>query len=131
MEIPLFEGDKPLKFERIVLYPYPDLKRIWARAWVPAVQDKRPNLELRILDEDGLEDNSTFIMELDTQRFETTLHMRNPVPGAHYRVVGELTLGLNKEPELLDRQEFDLLLEFRDAEASEPGFGFGVDWDKA
>ncbi len=130
MEIPLFESDAPLKFERIVLYPYPDLKRIWTRCWITAVQDKQPNLELRVLDENGMEDNSTFVMGLDSQRFETTLHMRNPVPGGHYRVTAELTVGMGEELELVDKQDFELILEFRDAEANEPGFGFGVEWDK-
>jgi hypothetical protein len=129
MEIPLFEDDAPLRFERIVLYPYPDLKRIWARCWLPAVQDKKPNLEIRVLEADGTENNSTYLMALDTQKIETTLHMRRPVPGANYRVVAELTIGLDKEPEPLDRQEFDLVLEFRDPERNEPGFGIGVDWD--
>ena len=129
MEIPLFENDKPLQFERIVLYPYPDLKRIWVRCWLPAVQETRPNLEIRILNPDGAEDNSTYSMELDTQKFETTMHMRHPIPGATYHVVAELSLGLNDNPELLDRQEFDLVLEFRDAERHEPGFGVGIDWD--
>jgi hypothetical protein len=129
MEIPLFEDDKPLRFERIVLYPYPDLKRIWARCWLPAVQDKKPNLEIRILDADGTEDNSIYLMALDTQKIETTLHMRHPVPGALYRVLAELTLGLTKEQELLDRQEFELVLKFRDPERNEPGFGIGADWD--
>lgn len=129
MEIPLFEDDKPLRFERIVLYPYPDLKRIWTRCWLPAVQEKAPNLEIRILDKDGVEDNSVYLMALDQQRIETTLHMRSPAAGAVYRVVAELTLGLDQEPELLDRQEFDLVLEFRDPKRNEPGFGFGVDWD--
>ena len=129
MEIPLFDSDKSLKFERIVLYPYPDLKRIWTRCWIPAVMDTRPNLEIRILDQNGLEDNSTFIMVMDTQKFETTLHMQNPEPGARYQVIAELTLGLEEDPALLDRQEFELILEFRDAQAGEPGFGIGVNWD--
>ena len=28
---------RPLRFERIVLYPYPDLKRVWSRVWLTAV----------------------------------------------------------------------------------------------
>ncbi len=68
-------------------------------------------------------------MALDTQKVETTLHMRKPVPGATYRVVAELSDGLSTEAQVLDRQEFDLILEFRDAERREPGFGMGVDWD--
>ena len=129
MEIPLFEDDQPLHIERIVLYPYPDLQRIWSRCWLTAVQEMHPNLEIRVIAPDGTEDNSTFLMALDTQKVETTLHMRKPVPGATYRVVAELSDGLSTEAQVLDRQEFDLILEFRDAERREPGFGMGVDWD--
>ena len=129
MEIPLFEDDQDLRIERIVLYPYPDLQRIWSRCWLTAVQDAHPNLEIRVLDQDGVEDNSTFLMALDTQRVETTLHMRNPVPGAAYRVIVELSEGLSTDAKVLDKQEFDMVLEFRDAERKEPGFGVGVDWD--
>jgi hypothetical protein len=129
-DIPLFEDDRPLQIERIVLYPYPDLRRIWTRCWLTAVQDSKPNLEIRVLAEDGVEDTSTCLMALDTQKVETTLHMRNPVPGATYRVVAELTEGLSTEAERIDRQEFEMILEFRDAENKEPGFGVGVDWNQ-
>ena len=131
MEIPLFEEDESLQIERIVLYPYPDLRRIWTRCWVTAVQDARPNLEISVLAPNGVEDNSTFLMALDTQKVETTLHMRQPVPGVTYRVIAELTEGLSTEARVLDRHEFDMVLEFRDAEHHEPGFGFVVDWDES
>jgi hypothetical protein len=129
MEIPLFEDDTPLRFERIVLYPYPELDRIWARIWLPAVQDETPNVELRILNPDGTENNSVYLMARAEQRIETTLHMRSPHPGATYHVIAELTRGF-AQPELLDRQEFDLVLEFRNPQTREPGFGIGVDWDE-
>jgi hypothetical protein len=64
------------------------------------------------------------------QRHEKTLHLRDPIPGATYRVIAELTEGLTENPDLLDRQEFDMILEFRNPEANEPGFGMGVDWDR-
>ncbi len=129
MEIPLFQADETLHFERAVLYPYPDLKRIWTRIWLSAVQDEKPNLEITVLDPDGAENCSVFMMEHAEQRAETTLHMRNPVPGATYRVVLDLTRGLGPEAVEVDRREFDLQLAFRNPDAGEPGFGFGVDWD--
>jgi hypothetical protein len=56
--------------------------------------------------------------------------MRSPEPGAVYRVVAQLTLGMaDKEMQVLDTQEFDMTLEFRDPDARAPGFGVGVDWD--
>lgn len=129
MEIPLFQENEPLRFERIVLYPYPDLSRIWTRAWLTAVQDQSPNIELVVYNPDGTENTSTYMMARTEQRIETTLHMRDPVPGATYHVVAVLSLGIEDEPEEIDRQEFEMKLEFRNPEAHEPGFGVGVNWD--
>jgi hypothetical protein len=128
MEIPLFQSGETLRFERIVLYPYPDLKRIWTRAWVTAVEGQSPNIEIIILNADGTENASVFAMAHAEQRLETTLHLRNPRPGSTYRVVALLTVGMNENPEVVDQQEFDLHLEFRDPQKNEPGFGMGVDW---
>jgi hypothetical protein len=131
MEISLFDTDEPLRIERCVLYPYPDLKRIWTRLWLTAVQgEAHPNLEVMVYNPDGSENCSVFMMEHAESRAETTLHMRNPTAGAAYRVVVEMTRGLGGEAQLLDRHEFELLLEFRNPDAGEPGFGFGVDWDE-
>jgi hypothetical protein len=130
MEISLFEPDAQLRFERIILYPYPDLKRIWARAWMSAVQDQRPNVEIMVFNPDGSENASVFLMAHPEQRVETTLHLRNPQPGATYRVVATLTLGLSESPEMLESQEFDMTLEFRNPQKNEPGFGMGVNWEQ-
>lgn len=130
MEIPLFQDDVELQFERIVLYPYPDLKRIWARCWITAVEDEEPNIEIRILNPDGSENASVYLMSQTDQRIETTLHLRDAVPHATYRVVADLTIGINEKPELRDQQTFDMVLEFRNPDRNEPGFGMGVDWDE-
>jgi hypothetical protein len=130
VEIALFQNDETLRFERIVLYPYPDLKRIWTRAWLTAVEDSRPNVEFIVQNPDGSENTSVYILAHAEQRVETTLHLRNPHPGATYHVVAQLTTGLAEQPELVERQEFDLVLEFRDPNQKEPGFGIGVDWNQ-
>lgn len=130
MEIPLFQADEPLRFERVILYPYPDLKRIWSRVWITPVQGQAPNVELVVLNPDGTENTSVFMLAQAEQRAETTLHLREPVPGTTYRVVALLTMGLSENPELIEQHEFDLVLEFRNPEAGEAGFGFGVDWDE-
>lgn len=130
MEIPLFEADTPLRFERIVLYPYPDLKRIWSRIWLPAVEDESPNVELTVMNPDGSENCSVYMMARTEQRIETTLHMRNGVPHTIYRVVATLTKGVGDATEELDRREFDMTLEFRNPERREAGFGVGVDWNE-
>ena len=131
MEISLFESDKPPAIERCVLYPYPDLKRVWTRLWLTAVQEENhPNLEVTVYNADGSENRSVYMMEHAEPRAETTLHLRNPLPGTTYHVVVEMTQGLGEAAKPLDRHEFDLLLEFRNPDAGEPGFGFGVDWDE-
>lgn len=130
MEISLFQDDEPLRFERIVLYPYPDLKRIWTRVWVTAKQDQVPNIEIKILNPDGSEDSSVFLLAQSDQKIDRTIHMRDPIPRTTYKVVAELSTGISESPELLERQEFEMKLEFRNPEAKEPGFGYGVDWDE-
>ncbi|MBX3011278.1 MAG: hypothetical protein KF832_07210 [Caldilineaceae bacterium] len=130
MEISLFQADEPLRFERIVLYPYPDLKRIWTRAWLTATQEEKPNIEIIIANPNGTENTSVFLLAHAEQKLDTTLHLRNPQPGATYRVVAILSIGLTEKPKVIDRQEFDLVLEFRNPDASEPGFGIGVDWEE-
>ena len=104
MEISLFETDKPLAIERCVLYPYPDLKRIWTRLWLTAVQEENhPNLEVAVYNADGSENCSVYMMEHAELRAETTLHLRNPMPGSTYHVVVEMTQGLGEGAKLLDR----------------------------
>ncbi len=129
MEIPLFGAGDELRFERIVLYPYPDLKRVWTRIWLSAMRDEAPNIEIAILNADGSENSSIYMMSHGEPRAETTLHIRNGRPGDRFRVVAVLTRGLTETPEELDRREFDLLLEFRNPDAGDEGFGFGVDWE--
>ena len=94
------------------------------------VEDQRPNIEITVYDPQGDEDCSVFMMEHDDQRAETTLHLRNPQPSATYRVVAELTRGLGDQMQIIEHREFDLLLEFRNPETGDAGFGFGVDWDE-
>jgi hypothetical protein len=130
MEIPLFEADTPMRFERIVLYPYPDLQRIWTRIWLPAVEDQAPNVEIAVNNPDGSENCSVYMMARAEQRIETTLHMREPVSGETYRVVATLSVGMGDSAEVLDKREFDLTLEFRNPEKNEAGFGVGVDWNE-
>jgi hypothetical protein len=125
MEIPLFQEDEPLRFQRIVLYPYPDLRRIWVRMWLTAKQDQQPNVEIQVLNPDGSENNSLYLLAHAEQKVDATLHLRDPEPDAIYRVIAELTLGLTDSPQRLDRQEFDLVLEFRDPEQGQSGFGIG------
>jgi hypothetical protein len=131
MEISLFEDNVDVRVERCVLYPYPDLKRIWARLWItPTQAEEKPNLEVIVVNPDGSENCSVFLMAHAENRAETTLHLHNPAPGATYRVAVELTQGIGDAQTVLDRHTFEMALEFRNPATGEPGFGFGVDWDE-
>jgi hypothetical protein len=131
MEISLFEDKAPLRVERCILYPYPDLKRIWTRLWVtPTQAEEKPNLEVILINPDGTENCSVFLMADAEARAETTLHLHTPIPGATYGVAVEMTQGVGDAQKVIERHTFDLILEFRNPNTGEPGFGFGVDWDE-
>lgn len=124
-QINLFDQDAPLQFERILIFPYPDLRRLWVRIWLPArLQDDAPNVELFVYNPDGTENNSLVLLGQTDTRLNNTLHLKDPVmPNETYRVEAMLSVGLSKEAQLVDHQTFDLTLTFRDPEAGEPGFG--------
>jgi hypothetical protein len=124
MEIQLFDKSEPLHFEQIVIYPYPDLKRLWVRMWLTAKLDQHPNVEVRVMNPDGSENNSMYLVTQTGQKIDNTLHLRNPVPGETYRVIAELTVGFGNDATVVDHREFDMTLEFRNPESGEPGFGF-------
>lgn len=124
-QINLFEPDAPLRFERILIYPYPDLRRLWVRIWLPArLEEDAPNVELTLYNPDGSENSSLVLLAQSDTRLNNTLHLKDPVlPGQIYRMEASLTLGLSKDAQLVDRKTFDLTLTFRDPEAGESGYG--------
>lgn len=130
MEISLFQDDEPQKFERIVVYPYPDFKRIWVRMWIIPKIDSEPNVDIAILNPDGTENCSASLLAQSDAKLEKTLHMKDSVPGETYKFIARLSLGLTEKPEVIDLQEFDMVLEFRDPNKKDPGFGMGVDWEE-
>lgn len=124
VEISLFQDDGPQHFEQVLLFPYPDLTRIWVRMWLTPTLDERPNVELRVMNPNGTENNSIFLIAHGETKVDSTLHLRNPVPGAVYSCVAEMTVGAGPDLRTLDRKEFDLILEFRDPEEGQAGFGY-------
>ncbi len=127
-EINLFDDDEPLRFKHILIYPYPDLKRLWVRIWLPAKQGAEPNIELRLLNPNGSENNSLLLLAQTDVRLNNTFHVKDPIePGATYTMVAELSQGFGDESKTLDRREFDVVLEFRNPEAGDVGFGVGLE----
>lgn len=88
MEIPLFEQGETLHFERAVLYPYPDNKRVWTRLWLTAVPDSRPNIEILLNNPDGSENTSVYLMAQTEQRAETMLHLRRSATRCNLSLCG-------------------------------------------
>lgn len=128
MEINLFDDSATLRFEHILVYPYPDLHRLWVRIWLPALLDgDAPNVELRLINPNGSENNSLVLLAQTDTKLNNTFHLKDPIPGARYRMIAEMTVGFNEQARLIDRQEFPLVLEFRDPDAGQPGFGVGLD----
>ena len=128
MEINFFDDSATLRFEHILVYPYPDLHRLWVRIWLPALLDgDAPNVELRLINPDGSENNSLVLLAQTDTKLNNTFHLKDPIPGASYRMIAEMTVGFNEQARLVDHQEFPLVLEFRDPDAGQPGFGIGLD----
>ena len=111
-----------------MIYPYPDLRRLWVRIWLPArLEDDAPNVELIVYNPDGSENSSLALLAQTDTRLNNTLHLKDPVlPAEIYRVEALLSVGLSKDAQPVDHQTFDLTLTFRDPEAGEPGFGIGA-----
>jgi hypothetical protein len=127
-EINLFDADEPLAFKHILIYPYPDLKRLWVRIWLPAQQKAELNVELRLFNPDGRENNSLVLLAQTDTKLNHTFHIKDPIqPGATYWMAAELSTGFGEQTEVLDHQEFEVLLEFRDPEVGQPGFGIGLE----
>ena len=128
MEINFFDDSATLRFEHILIYPYPDLHRLWVRIWLPALLDgDSPNVELRLINPDGSENNSLVLLAQTDTKLNNTFHLKDPIPGGDYRMVAELSVGFNADAKMVDRQEFPLVLEFRDPESGQRGFGIGLD----
>jgi hypothetical protein len=126
-EINLFDDEEPLKFKHILIYPYPDLRRLWVRTWLPA-KDAEPNVEMRVYNPDGSENNSLVLLAQSDTKLNHTLHLKDPlIPGGEYRVEAILTTGFGEQATVVDRQSFPLRLEFRNPEAGEMGFGVGLE----
>jgi hypothetical protein len=128
MEINLFDDGATLRFEHILIYPYPDMHRLWVRIWLPALlDDTSPNVELRLINPDGSENNSLVLLAQTDTKLNNTFHLKDPIPDGRYRMIAELSVGFNAEAKVVDHQEFDLTLEFRDPESGQRGFGVGLD----
>jgi hypothetical protein len=85
-------------------------------------------VELRLFNPDCRENNSLILLAQTDTKLNHTFHVKEPIqPGAAYWMTAELSTGFGEQTKVLDHQEFEVLLEFRDVEAGQPGFGIGLE----
>ena len=106
-DLNLPEETEPPRIERLEIYPYPDLTKIWIRGQLTYFK-RFPNLEMTLYDPDGAPISDMLLVEHRTFYLDLTMHLRaTPRPGERYR----LEVVLVRDEEVLDRrtQEFDLV----------------------
>ncbi len=94
--VPLPPGD--VRFLRVTAEPYADGRRIKLSYELTPFQ-KRPNLEIRLEDEQGGELGAISIIETMTARFSLTAHLRSDAP-ADGRLRVRSVLGYEDQPEV-------------------------------
>ncbi len=113
MQIQLNWEDDPVRIVDAVVYPYPDLQRLWLRVAVSAFAEY-PDLDARVIDPTGHEVASLAVIELHDQELSHTMHLRRPPqPDAVY----QLELRLTRGGQLLDQQIREFPLTFVDPDS--------------
>ena len=115
--IPLVEEKAPPAIERAEVWPYPDLKRLWARVQVGQFASY-PDLSFRVMDPQGETVCTLYMVDIREPYQSITLHLRQaPQPDAHY----QLEIELIRDDQTLDTRTVDFDLTFRDPQAEKPG----------
>ena len=93
MQIQINWEDEAPQIAAVVVYPYPDLRRLWLRVALTAFAEY-PNLDVVITDPDDLEVARLSAVEVREQELAYTLHLRQaPQPSAVYHAHVLLTRG--------------------------------------
>jgi len=121
------DGDQPLRVRKIVLYPYPDLTRLWFRLQLEAMPDEPPNIDIQIWNADDTENISVAYVAYDDTFLDATLHLKDPRPRAAYTCTTRVSTGQGADLTVLDAVRFAFSLEFRDAQAGVAGFGYDLE----
>ncbi len=82
-----FRFDKPeMEVERVAVYPYPDLTRLWVRVQLTSFATP-VMVELSCLDPDGAEVASMLLVDWREPYISLTMHLKKPPqPDAEYRL---------------------------------------------
>jgi hypothetical protein len=111
-DAPIPTEDHPPAIERVEVWPYPDLRRVWARVQISSFA-AYPNLALTLRDPDGQVVCAMFMVEIRDPYQSVTLHLRQtPRPGVAYRLEVELTRGES----MLDQRAVEFKMVFREPE---------------
>jgi hypothetical protein len=114
-EIPLVQEDSPPTIRRAEVWPYPDLKRLWARVETGPFA-AYPNLSFTVFDPDNTIVCTLFMVEIRESYQSITLHLRQPPrAGQRYR----LEISLDRDDTLLDERTLEFDLTFKDPEQKE------------
>ena len=120
------DSHHPLRVRKIVLYPYPDLTRLWFRLQLESMPAEPPNIDIQIWNSDNTENVSVAYVAYDDTFLEATLHLQDPQPTASYTCTTRVSAGKGADLAVLDAVRFEFPLEFRDAQAGKEGFGYDL-----
>ncbi|QLQ06288.1 MAG: hypothetical protein HZY76_09720 [Anaerolineae bacterium] len=112
MQIQLNWEENAVHIVDAVVYPYPDLQRLWLRVAVSAFAEY-PDLDVHVVDPAGHEVARLAVIELHDQELSHTLHLRRPQANAVYHLTLRLTRG-----EVLDQKTLDFPLTFVDPDSA-------------
>lgn len=124
------DSNQPLRVRKIVLYPYPDLKRLWFRLQLDSMPAESPNIDIQIWNPDDSENLTASYVAYDDTFLDATLHLKDPQPPNLYTCTTCISSGTGVDWKLLDTVRFEFPLEFRDAQAGVEGFGFDLESSK-
>ena len=111
-EVPAVVEEHPPVINRAEVWPYPELDRLWVRVETSPFA-AFPNLAFTVLDPDGGEVTTMFMVEIRETYQTVTLHLRHaPRPGARYR----LEIELSRAEAVLDTRTLEFDLVFRNPE---------------
>ena len=121
------DSDQPPRVRKIVLYPYPDLTRLWFRLQLESMSAEPPNIDIQIWNPDQTENLSASYVAYDDTFLDATLHLKSPRPTEPYTCTIRVSSGRGADLKVFDAVCFEFPLEFRDAQAGIEGFGYDME----
>ena len=99
-----------LSIDRIAVYPYPDLTKLWVRVQLSSFATPVV-VTMTCLDQDGREVSDMLLVDWRDAYISLTMHLKKPPqPGETY----VLHVQVERDEQVLDSQQFDFPLIFED-----------------